>query len=122
MSDLTLPAILQQIVIDLRNPSCYYWLYNNYFDIQPPTDRQVTRWWQAHLFLDYDSIWNAEIAEDGMLCDVILKNQLPAERERIKICYDQIYGVTRFIEGQDISEKDSELYWESSKLRMPPVK
>ena len=121
MSDSTLPHILRQMVVDLQNPSYYYWLYNNYFDIQPPTDRQVTRWWQAPLFLDFDSIWNTEFVDDGMLCDVILKNQLPAERERIKIGYDQIYSVTRFIKGQNISEKDSQLYHDSAKLKMPPI-
>ena len=107
------------MLVDIQNPECHYWLYNNYFDIQPPTDREITRWWQAPLFLDFDSIWNAEFVEDGMLCDVILKNKLPAERERIKIVYDQIYGVCRFIKGQNVSEKDSQLYRDSSKLKMP---
>lgn len=121
MNDTILPTLLQQMLVDIQDPRCYYWLYNNYFDIQPPTDREITRWWQTPLFLDYDSIWNAEFVEDGMLCDIILKNKLPAERERIKILYDQIYGVSRFIKDQNIKEKDSQLYRDSSKLKMPPT-
>ena len=122
MEETTLPTILQQMLVDIQNPECHYWLYNNYFDIQPPTDREITRWWQAPLFLDYDSIWNAEFVEDGMLCDVILKNKLPAERERIKIVYDQIYGISRFKTEQSVADKDSQLYYDTAKFKMPPIK
>lgn len=121
MTNLQIAAILQQMVIDIRNPTYYYWVSLNYFEVQPPTDRTDTEWWHAPLFVDYDSVWNAEFVDDGMLCDVILKNQLPAVRERIKIGYDQIYGISRFIKGQNISEKDSQLYHDSAKLKMPPI-
>lgn len=121
-SDAILPAILQQMLVDIQDPECHYWIYLNFFDIQPPTDRQVTRWWQAPLFLDYDAIWDAEFVDDGMLCDVILKNKLPAERERIKIEYGQIYGIRRFTKENPKSEKDYQLYADSSKLKMPPTK
>lgn len=110
VNDSALPAILQQMRLDINDPECYYWIYLNYFNIQPPTDRQVTRWHQAPLFLDYDSIWNSEFVEDGMLRNVILKNQLPAQRERIRIQYDQIYGIRRFIKKRPMSEKDYPLY------------
>ncbi len=113
--------MLRQMLIDIQNPECHYWLYNNYFDIQPPTDRQITRWWQAPLFLDYNSIWNAEFAQDGMYCDVILKNQLPAERERIKLAFDQIYRITRFRDGQPITEEGAQIYCDSAKLKMPLI-
>lgn len=106
---------------DIRNPACYYWVYTNYFDIVPPTDRAITRWWQTPLFVNYDSIWHIEFVDDGMLCEVILKNQLPAQQERIKIGYDQIYTIRRFIEGQSINERESQLFHDSSKLRMPPL-
>lgn len=119
MNNTTLPAILQQMLVDIQDPECSYWIYSNFFDIHPPTQRNVRRWWQAPLFLNYDAIWNAEFIEDGMLCDVILKNQLPAERERIKIPYAEIYRITRFMKGKPVSEKDSQVYSDSSKFQMP---
>ena len=122
MEETDLPTILRQMLTDINDPKCHYWLYSNYFEIQPPTERTVARWYMTPLFLDYDAIWNAELVEDGMLCDVILKNKLPAERERIKIEYEQIYNVKRFVKGQPTTEKDSQLYYNSSKLKMPPVK
>jgi hypothetical protein len=121
MNDTFLPAILQQMLVDIQDPKCHYWIHLNYFDVQPPTDRQITRWWQAPLFLDYDAIWNAEIVEDGMLCDVLLKNELPPERERIKILYSQIYKISRFTTEQSIADKDSQLYCDTAKFNMPPI-
>ncbi len=56
-----------------------------------------------------------------MLCDVMLKNQLPAERERIKLEYDQIYGISRFRAEQSIADKDSQLYYDNTKVKMPPI-
>lgn len=85
----SLPNLLRKMLDDLRDPACFYWLYANYVDIQPSTNRSNTRRWQAPLFLNYDAIWNAAFIEDGMLCEVILKNQLPAQCERIKIDYDR---------------------------------
>ena len=120
--DKQLPSLLQQMLVDIKDPECFYWLYTNYFDIQSPTDREITRWYQAPLFLNYDSIWNAEFVDDGLLCDVILKNKLPEDRERIKVQYDQIYSIRRVLNDKPITEKDSQLYYDSSKLRMPPVK
>lgn len=121
MKETALPSILQQMLVDIQNPECYYWIHLNYFDVQPPTDRKITRWWQAPLFLNYDAIWNAEFVEDGILCDVILKNELPAERERIKILYNQIYGISRFKTEQSIADDDSQLYYDNTKFKMPPL-
>ncbi|RCR67031.1 hypothetical protein [Larkinella punicea] len=120
-SDPNLPAILQQMLIDIQDPECCYWININYFDVQPPTDRTITQWWQAPLYVNYDAIWDAEFVEDGMLCDVILKNELPAERERIKILYDQIYGISRFKTEQSVADKDSQLYYDTTKFKMPPI-
>jgi hypothetical protein len=53
-----IPGLLQQMIEDIKGTDCHYWLYANYFDIQPPTDRIVTRWWQAPLFFDDDALWN----------------------------------------------------------------
>ena len=102
-----LPEVLRQMLIDIQDVRFHYWLYNNYFDILPPTNREVTRWWQSPLFLDYDSIWNVEFVEDAMICDVILQKSLPAKKERIKVGYKQIYRVARFIEGVSMTEKQS---------------
>ncbi len=121
MNDVSIPAILQQMLTDIKDPACYYWLYTNNFDIQPPTEWEDTQWWQAPLFLNYDSIWNAEFVEDGMLCDVILRKKLPAERERIKILYSQIYGISRFKTEQSTADKDSQLYYDNTKFKMPPI-
>ncbi|WP_332369813.1 hypothetical protein [Spirosoma telluris] len=120
-NEAILPEVLRQMLIDIQDVRFHYWLYNNYFDILPPTDREVTRWWQAPLFLDYDSIWNVEFVEDAMICDVILQKSLPAKKERIKVGYQQIYRVARFIEGVNMTEKQSYLYSDSSKLKMPPL-
>ncbi|RYC66489.1 hypothetical protein [Spirosoma sordidisoli] len=70
---------------DIEDTQCHYWLYANYFEIVPPTERTVTRWWHTPLFLNHDALWNPEFTEDGIVFDVILKNKLPAERERIKL-------------------------------------
>lgn len=121
MSDLTLPTILQQMLIDIQDPDCHYWIHLNYFDVQPPTNRTIVRWCQAPLFLDYDAIWDTEFVEDGLLCDVILKNEPPAKRERIKILYDQIYGISRFKAEQSVADKESQLYYDIAKFRMPPL-
>ncbi len=120
-TESSLSDLLQKMIDEIANPACCYWVYTNYFDVQLPTDRAVTRWYQAPLFLNHDAIWNAQFTEDGMLCDVILKNQLPAQRERIKVEYEQIYRITRFVEGKPTTEKESILYTDSSKLIMPPL-
>lgn len=87
-----LPGLLQQMVEDIKDPECGYWLYSNYFDVQPPTERRITRWWQAPLYIDYDALWNPAFEDDrtggpAILIDVILKNELPAQHERIRIEY-----------------------------------
>lgn len=54
------------------------------------------------------------MVEDGVLFDVILKNQLPAERERIKLEYAQIYRVKRAHFGElPQSKTDSTIYYQS---------
>lgn len=90
-----LPRLLQKMVEDIKYPNCFYWIYPAYFDIQQPTERTVTRWRHTPLFINYDALWNAEFVQDGMLFDIILKNQLPAEKERIKLEYDQIRLIKR---------------------------
>ncbi|GAB3753208.1 hypothetical protein [Spirosoma pomorum] len=121
MTDHSLPSILHQMLVDINNPACHYWLYCNYFEVQPPTQRTVTRWYHAPLFLNYDSIWEAQLVDGGMLCDVILKNALPAERERIKIDFDQIYRINRFWNGENITQPASELYSDQSVFKVPPT-
>lgn len=117
-----LPALLRQMIEDIKEPDCYYWLHSNYFDIVPPTDRTVTRWWQAPLFLDYDALWKPAFEEDAMLIDVILRNQLPAVHERIRIEYGQIWSLQRLYKSQTTSsESERVLYHDSDKLRMPSV-
>lgn len=117
MPDPILRPLLQRMLVDIQDPETIYWVYCNYFDIQPPTDRTTTRWWHAPLFVDYDSLWRAEFVDDGLLCEVILKNQLPAQKERIKIPYSEIYRVTRFPKGGSILEKDAQLFYDSAKFR-----
>jgi hypothetical protein len=116
-----LPGLLQQMIEAIKEPHYYYWLYANYFDILPPTDRSVTQWWQAPLFLDSDALWNPTFEEDAMLMDVILRNERPAIPERIRIEYSQIWSLKRFYKGQTAKETDWTLYHNSSKLRMPPT-
>ena len=117
-----LPALLRQMVTDLTDPQWYYWLHSNYFDIQSPTEREHTRWWQAALFLDYDALWNPAIETDALLIDVILKNKLPEERERIRIDFSQIWALKRFNKYQTVSsEEESTLYYDGTKLKMPPI-
>lgn len=120
----SLPDLQRKVLDDFSDPDCFYWVYTNYFDIQRddsplPTDRTITRWWQAPLFLNHDAIWNAEFVHDGMVCNVILKNQLPAQRERIKIEYQQIYRISCTIAGKSMTEKESNVYSDTSKLKMP---
>ncbi len=120
--EAALSDLLRQMVEDLKDPDCYYWLRSNYFDIQPPTDRTITQWWQAPLFLDYDALWNPAFEEDAMLIDVILRNELPAVHERIRIRYDQIWSLERYYKSQTTStEADRVRFHDSAKLRMPPV-
>lgn len=117
-----LPGLLRQMIEDIKEPDCYYWLHSNYFDIQPPTDRTITRWWQAPLFFDYDALWNPVLEEDAMLIDVILQNELPAIHERIRIEYRQIWSLQRLYKSQATSsESERVLYHNSANLRMPPI-
>lgn len=120
-NEAILPEVLKQMLVDIQDVRFHYWVYNNYFDILPPTVRETTRWWQAPLFLDYDSIWNVEFVEDAMICEVILQKSLPAKKERIKVGYQQIYGISRYKKGENLTESDSQLYHDSSKLKMPPL-
>ncbi|MGF7218827.1 hypothetical protein GGR92_005006 [Spirosoma lacussanchae] len=121
-AESALPDLLRQMVEDLKNPDCYYWLRSNYFDILPPTDRTITQWWQAPLFLDYDALWKPAFEEDALLIDVILRNQLPAVYERIRIQYNQIWSLERFYKSQTTStEAERVIYHDSDRLRMPPV-
>lgn len=117
-----LPGLLKQMVKDIEDPECGYWLYSNYFDVLPPTERTLTRWWQAPLYIDYDALWNPIFEDNAMLVDVILKNKLPAEHERIHIEYAQIWSLKRFHFQEELrSADDSILYNDSSKLKMPPI-
>lgn len=122
MEETELPTIFRQMLTDIEGPKCHHWLYSNYFEIQPPTERIVTRWYMTPLFLDYDAIWNAEFIDDGMLCDVILKNKLPAEQERIKIEYEQVYSIKRVHSDEPAkSEAENQIYNKIRKLKRPPV-
>jgi hypothetical protein len=106
--------LLQQMVEDIKDPQCHYWLYSSYFDVLPPTERRVTRWRHTPLFLNYDALWNPEFVDDGLLFDVILKNQLPAEKERIKLEYDQISLIKRIHFGElRRSDTDPNVYYQS---------
>ncbi|RIV17462.1 hypothetical protein DYU11_31920 [Fibrisoma montanum] len=117
-----LPGLLKQMIEDIKDPQCGYWLYSNYFDVLPPTDRNLTRWWQAPLYIDYDALWNPVFEDNAMLIDVILKNKLPAEHERIRIEYAQIWSLKRFHhEEKPKFADDWILYNDSSKLKMPPL-
>jgi hypothetical protein len=127
-----LPHMLQKMVEDIKDPECFYWIYSNYFDIQPPTERTVTRWNHTPLFLNHDALWNPEFVSDGLIFDVILKNRIPAERERIKLEYAQIYRVKRTNFGElpksktadnvyYQSEADSAIYNDSTKFNDSPV-
>lgn len=112
--ELALPGLLRRMVDEIKDPQCHYWLYSNYFDVLPPTERRVTRWYRTPLFLDYDALWNPEFAADGMLFDVILKNQLPAERARIKLEYSQIRLIKRAHLGElRRSDTDPNVYYQS---------
>ncbi len=118
----TLPALLQQMVEDLNHPQWYYWLKANYFDVLPPTERSITRWWQAPLFFDDDALRNPVFEVDALVIDVILKNKLPAEWERIRIDYSQIYSLMRYNKHrQPMSEEEYILYHNTDKLQMPPM-
>ncbi|MVM34005.1 hypothetical protein GO755_28485 [Spirosoma sp. HMF4905] len=120
--ETALPRLLRQMVEDIQDPQCSYWLKANYFDIQQPTERSVTRWWQAPLYIDYDALWNPNFEKDGFQIDVILKNQLPAERERIRIDYAQIWSLERIHQGEKPkSAQDWVLFHDSAKLKFPPV-
>ncbi len=126
-TDSTLTAILEQMITDIEDQQCHYWLYSNYFEILPdnppqPPERTATRRYMSPLFLDWDSVWNVAFEEDGVSMDVILKNQLPAVRERIGIDYAQIYFVKRFhADEQPRSEADYLLYHDTGKLQMPSI-
>lgn len=122
-----LPSLLQQMIEDIKGADCHYWLYANYFDILPPSNHIVTRWWQAPLFFDDDrdggpALWNPAFEDDAILIDVILRNELPAVHERIRIEYSQIWSLKRFYKGQNAElSADRILYNDSSKLQMPPI-
>lgn len=120
--ETALPGLLRQMVEDIEDPQCGYWLYSNYFDIQQPTERTLTRWWQAPLYLDYDALWNPIFEDDAIQIDVILKNKLPAEHERIRIEYAQIWSLKRFHHEERPKSADNWiLYNNASKLKMPPL-
>jgi hypothetical protein len=72
-NESALSGLLQRMVEDIKDLECSYWLYSNYFDIQPPTERRMTRWW-APLFIDYDALGNPAFEDSALLIDVILKN------------------------------------------------
>ena len=121
-TDEELPGILRQMLTDIEDHQCAYWLYTNYYDLMPPTSRMNTRWWMSPLYVDYDALWNPEFLPDTMLCDVILKNELPAQKERIRIEYAQIYAIARvhFDEGPK-SQTDCLVYSNSARRQMPPI-
>lgn len=120
--ELALPGLLQQMVKDIEDLHCGYWLYSNYFDVLPPTERTLTRWWQAPLYIDYDALWNPIFEDNALLIDVILKNKLSAEHERIRVEYTQIWSLKRFhSQKKPHSADDSVLYHDSLKLKMLPT-
>ncbi len=88
-----LPGLLQRIVKEIEDSKCGYWLYSNYFDVLPPTERTLIRWWHAPLYIDYDALWNPIFEDDALMIDVILKNKLPTQHERIRVEYTQIWSL-----------------------------
>lgn len=87
-----------------------------------PTERSVTRWWQAPLFFDEEALRNPVFETDALLMEVILENKVPAEWERIRIDLDQIWALKRYDKNQTTSsEEAATLYYDSAKLRMPPI-
>ena len=122
MEEPELKTMLQTMLTDIGDPACTYWLCANYFDILPPTNRTDTRWWMCPLYIDYDSVWNPEFAEDGMLFDVILKNKLPAQKERIRIEYSQIYQIKRVhFDEEPKPEANYLLYNNSARRQRLPI-
>ncbi len=117
-----LPGLLQRMVRDIEDPQCGYWLYANYFDIISPTERTTTRWWQAPLYLDYNAIWNPVLEANAIVADVILTDKQPAEYERIRIEYAQVWLLKRFHHQEKPQSADEWiLYNDSAKLKMPPT-
>lgn len=85
-----LPQSLRQMVEDIKDPKCSYWLKANYFDVQrggPPSPterRRAALVAGTTLCTGVPALWNPQFEEDTMQIDVILKNMLPAEHERIR--------------------------------------
>lgn len=109
-----IPDLLRKMISDIDDHACHYWIYSDFFDILSPTNRQHTRWSLCPLHIDYDSLWNPEFKADGILFDVILKNQLPAEKERIKLAYNNIRAIKRINFAElPRSETDSNVYYQN---------
>ncbi len=76
------------MLVDIQDPQCYYWVYTDYFEVQPPTDRTATRFRLTPLSFTFDALRNPRFTHDGLLCDIILKNKLPEEWETVKLGFE----------------------------------
>lgn len=66
------------------------------------------------LYIDYASLWNPEFTTDGIRFEVILINQLPAEKERINLSYSHIKAIRRINFAElTRSETDLTVYYQN---------
>ncbi|PRY21001.1 hypothetical protein CLV58_15413 [Spirosoma oryzae] len=116
MPDLTVRSLLQRMLIDILHPHCSYHLYANYVYRLPKSEPASRHWCHAPLVIDYDSLWRAEFGPDALVCELTLSQQLPQPARCISIPYQQIYRISRRLNGHQTAHRQDLLYSNMSKV------
>ncbi|MCA8833308.1 hypothetical protein [Hymenobacter pini] len=82
-----LRQVLAQAIDGLRDPDNYYSIYTTRYDYDGQTYMTNLLFWQQ------DAVWDIELGDENVQCDVLLDRSAPEHRFRISIPYDHIYGV-----------------------------
>jgi hypothetical protein len=97
------------LVLGLADPDNHYMISANYYEYIIPGLPKSDRWYIAIIYVHQDSAWNVELATDGIMMDVILNNEKPEEKYRIRIPYEEVWQVQ---EGHSpaFTDKDQVFY------------
>lgn len=123
VSTLSPSEALQQVIAGLADPAKHYMVNANYYEHLQPDLLTSERWYIACIYFHQDAVWNVELADDGLLCDVLLDRDQPSEKFRIKILYEEIWEVLERENDAPNFTSEGRIYYNAQilkKLTFPP--
>ena len=85
--DLSLQAALVQVLEGLPDPANHYVVNAHYYEYE---GRYC---FITSLYFHQEAVWNLELQEDAIRCEVLLDRSAPDERSEIRVPYAVIWGI-----------------------------